>query len=146
MPEPCQQDDRRHSPKRDWQDLASRQQGGHRTGLDEPRGNRMAHQSATLSIARGENRSDYRPSVSASRGGRPSLVQIHLNKRIVAARRAEDILAIIEAEHGEFNAVNAATACNRLAKAPRSSTNGTRADDQRVQTLSSRRLHECRRA
>ena len=43
-------------------------------------------------------------------------MQIALNKRIVAARDAESILTIVAAEHGVFNAVNAATACNRLAK------------------------------
>ena len=73
--------------------------------------------------------------MSASRGSRPSMAQIHLNKRIVAARSAEDILAIIEADHSEFDACNAATACNRLAKAPRSSARGAKADDCRVQTL-----------
>ena len=128
-------DDRRAEPMRDRQDVASRQQGGHRTGLDEARGNRTAHQSTALSSARGDARSEHRPSVSASRGGRPGLVQIQLNKRIVAARSAEDILAIIEAEHGEFNAVNAATACNRLAKALRSSAHDAKTDDRRVQAL-----------
>jgi hypothetical protein len=62
-------------------------------------------------------------------------MQIELNKRIVAARDAESILAIVEAEHGAFNAVNAATACNRLAKTRQGSLRGLRIDDRRVQTL-----------
>ena len=53
----------------------------------------------------------------------------------MGARNFEDVLAIVEAEHGEFNAVNAATACSRLAKAPRSHANGTTIDDRRVQAL-----------
>ena len=62
-------------------------------------------------------------------------MHIELNKRIVAARDAESILAIVSAEHGAFNAVNAATACNRLAKSRQRSSPGLRMDDCRVQTL-----------
>ena len=62
-------------------------------------------------------------------------MQIALNKRIVAARDAESILTIVAAEHGVFNAVNAATACNRLAKTRNSSSHAPRMDDRRVQTL-----------
>ena len=62
-------------------------------------------------------------------------MQIELNKRIVAARDAEGFLAIVEAECGAFNAVNAATACNRLAKTRQGSSHGLRPDDRRVQTL-----------
>jgi hypothetical protein len=62
-------------------------------------------------------------------------MHIELNKRIVAARDAESILAIVEAEHGAFNAVNAATACNRLAKTRQGSSPNPRTDDRRVQTL-----------
>ena len=62
-------------------------------------------------------------------------MQIELNKRIVATRDAESILTIVEAEHGAFNAVNAATACNRLAKTRQGSPHGLRLDDRRVQRL-----------
>ena len=62
-------------------------------------------------------------------------MQMEVNKRIVAARDAECILAIVAAEHGVFNAVNAATAFNRLAKTRQSSSRGPRMDDQRVQSL-----------
>ena len=62
-------------------------------------------------------------------------MQMQVNKRIVAARDAESILAIVAAEHGVFNAVNAATAFNRLAKTRQSSSRGPRMDDQRVQSL-----------
>jgi hypothetical protein len=63
-------------------------------------------------------------------------MQIELNKCIVAARDANSILAIVEAEHGAFNAVNAATACNRLAKTRQGSSHGgLRTDDRRVQAL-----------
>ena len=58
-----------------------------------------------------------------------------MNRRIVGARNFEDILAIVEAEHGEFDAVNAATACSRLAKAARSSVNSAEIDNPRVQAL-----------
>jgi len=68
-------------------------------------------------------------------GGRPSAAQIQLNKRIVGARNFEHVLSIVEAEHGEFNAVNAATACSRLAKAPGSRANCTTIDDRRVRAL-----------
>jgi len=66
---------------------------------------------------RGEIRQGLRPPASNNHGagGRPSAVQIQLNKRIAGARNCEDVLAIVEAEHGEFNAVNVATACSRLA-------------------------------
>ena len=73
--------------------------------------------------------------MGTNRGGRPSAVHIELNKRIVAARNGDSILAIVEAEHGSFNAVNAATACNRLAKTRQGSSQGPRPDDRRVQTL-----------
>ncbi len=62
-------------------------------------------------------------------------MHIELNKRIVAARDAEGILAIVEAEHGAFNAVNAATACSRLAKTRQGASRGLRTDDRRVQRL-----------
>ena len=62
-------------------------------------------------------------------------MQIALNKRIVAARDAESILTIVAAEHGVFNAVNAATACSRLAKTRQGSSHAPRMDDRRVQTL-----------
>ena len=42
---------------------------------------------------------------------------------------------IVRAEHGEFNAVNTATACSRLAKVRRDCANGAGIDDGRVQTL-----------
>ena len=58
-----------------------------------------------------------------------------MNKRIVGARNFEDILAIVEAEHGVFNAVNVATACSRLAKATQSSANSADLNDLRVQAL-----------
>ena len=89
------------------------------------------------SSARGEVRQGFRPSTSRNHGlgHRPSAVQIQLNKRIVGARNCEDILAIVETEHDEFNAVNVATACSRLAKAPRGSADGSRIDDHRVQAL-----------
>ena len=94
----------------------------------------MAHQNASLSSARAEARHEHRPPVG-NRGSRPSAAQIQLNKRIVAARNAEGILAIVEAEHGAFNAVNASTACSRLAKTHKGSSHTPRMDDGRVQTL-----------
>ena len=92
-----------------------------------------------MSSARGELRREYPPPAGNGRtnsGGRPSAAEIQLNKRIIAARDAESILSIVEAEHGEFSACNAATACNRLAKASGSSAKGLRFDDRRVQQLS----------
>jgi hypothetical protein len=68
-------------------------------------------------------------------GGRPSGKQIQLNKQIIAARDAAGILAIVEAEHGEFNAVNAATACSLLAKTRRGSARGLGRDDRGVRQL-----------
>ena len=62
-------------------------------------------------------------------------MQIALNKRIVAARDAEGILTIVTAEHGEFNAVNVATACQRLAKTRQGSSHAPRMDDRRLQAL-----------
>jgi hypothetical protein len=62
-------------------------------------------------------------------------MHMELNKRIVAARDADSILAIVQAEHGTFNAVNAATACNRLAKTRKASSKGLRTDDPRVHAL-----------
>ena len=49
--------------------------------------------------------------------------------------RPEGILAIVETEHGEFNAVNAATACSRLAKTRHSSAHGPGRDDRGVRQL-----------
>ena len=114
-------DDRRSEPRRDWHDVSLRQQGGHRTGHDEPQGchrtgrderraSHTAHSNSPLPIARGEARHHDHAPVGTNRGGRPSAMQIALNKRIVAARDAESILTIVTAEHGEFNAVNVATA------------------------------------
>ena len=60
---------------------------------------------------------------------------IRLNKRIRDARDAVSILTIVETEHGEFNSVNAATACSRLAKTRQRSAYGPRMDDRRMQTL-----------
>jgi hypothetical protein len=94
-------------------------------GRDAPRGSTKAYQNAPVSSARGETKHKYRPSA----------VQIQLNKRIVAARNAEDILLIVEAEHGAFNAVNAATSCNRLAKTCQDSLHRPKTDDRRVQRL-----------
>jgi hypothetical protein len=68
-------------------------------------------------------------------GGRPSGKQIQLNKQITAARNADGILAIVETEHGEFNAVNAATACSRLAKTRHGSAHGPGRDNRGVQHL-----------
>jgi hypothetical protein len=120
-----QRDDwRTEDPRRD-------QQGRHgaRKALKDNR--------TPLLSGRGEMRQGLRPPASNNHGagGRPSALQIQLNKRIVGARNFEDVLAIVEAEHGEFNAVNAATACSRLAKAPRSHANSTTIDDLRVQAL-----------
>ena len=102
------------------------------TGSNGEDGNRAA-----LLSARGEVGQGPRPPASKNHGagGRPSAVHIQLNKRIVGARTFVDILAIVEAEHGEFNAVNTATACSRLAKAPRSGAKNTMIDDLRVQAL-----------
>jgi hypothetical protein len=58
-----------------------------------------------------------------------------LNKQIIAARDAEGILAIVETEHGEFNAVNAATACSRLAKTRHGSAHASGRDDRGVRQL-----------
>jgi hypothetical protein len=66
---------------------------------------------------------------------RPSASEIQLNLRIMGARDAQSILSIVEAEHGVFDAVNAATACSRLAKTRQGSSHGPRLDDRRVQTL-----------
>ncbi|MFN9910301.1 MAG: hypothetical protein ACK56F_30015, partial [bacterium] len=68
-------------------------------------------------------------------GGRPSGKQIQLNKQITAARDAEGILAIVEAEHGNFDAVNAATACSRLAKTRFGSAHGPGRDDRGARRL-----------
>jgi len=75
--------------------------------------------------------------MGSNRGGgeRPCAAHMQLNKRIMGARDADNILAIVEAEHGEFNAVNAATACSRLAKAPQSCENGLSVDERRVRLL-----------
>jgi hypothetical protein len=92
---------------------------------------------APLSSSRSEVSQGFRPSASnnQSAGGRPSAAQIQLNKRITAARTFEDILSIVRAEHGEFNAVNTATACSRLAKVQRDSADGAAIDDRRVRIL-----------
>jgi hypothetical protein len=88
------------------------------------------------SAAHVEAKREYRQLGSESRNvGRPSAKQIQLNKRITAARDAETILAIVAAEHGEFNTVNAATACSRLAKVRRSYAQGLSQDDRSVQQL-----------
>ena len=108
--------DRRAEPRRDRQGVESRQQGDNCTGHGEARDNRTAHLNVPLSSARAETRLNDRATMGPNRGGRPSTMHIELNKRIVAARDAKSILAIVEAERGAFNAVNAATACNRLAK------------------------------
>ena len=96
------------------------------------------HNRVPLWSARGEFRQGFRPSTSdnhGTAGDRPSGIQIQLNKRIVGARNFEDILAIVEAEHGKFNAVNVATACSRLAKATQSSAHSAGVDDFQVQAL-----------
>jgi hypothetical protein len=54
---------------------------------------------------------------NSGNGGRPSAKQIQLNKQIIA-RDAKDILAIVEAAHGDFNAVNAATAPSTRSGSP----------------------------
>ena len=118
-------DDWRSEPRRD-------QRRGDGAGK-APEDNR-----APLCGARGEFRQGFRPSARGNHGAgdhRPSVVQIQLNKRIVGARDFEDILAIVEVKHGEFDAVNAATACNRLAKAARCSANSATIDDLPVQAL-----------
>ena len=121
------------SELRGRQDVAPQRDDRHRDRA-ELRGNRMAHQKASLSSARAEARHEHRPTVG-DRGGRPSAAQIQLNKRIAAARNAEGILAIVEAEHEAFNAVNASTACNRLAKTHQGSSYTPTMDDRRVKTL-----------
>ena len=75
--------------------------------------------------------------MGSNRGGgeRPCAAHIQLNKRIMGARDVDNMLAIVEAEHREFDAVNTATACSRLAKAPRSSANGLSVDERRVRLL-----------
>ena len=110
----------------DWrpEDPRRDQQGRHRV-REAPKDKRPP-----LLSGRGEIMQGLRPPASNNHGagGRPSAVQIQLNKRIVGARNFEDVLAIVEAEHGEFNALNVATACSRLAKAPRTSANRTSID------------------
>jgi hypothetical protein len=68
-------------------------------------------------------------------GARPSGKQLQLNKQITTARDAEGILAIVEKEHGEFNAVNTATACSRLAKTRCGAAPGPGRDDRGVRQL-----------
>ena len=109
-------DDRPNEPRRDRQGVASRPQGDHYACRAESQDNRTAHPNAPPSSARGAARHDDRVPMGTNRASRPSAMQIELNKRIVASRDAESILAIVEKDHGAFNAVNAATACNRLAK------------------------------
>ena len=127
--------------RRDRQGLPSRQHGYHHAGRDGPSDgpsdDRSAHRNAPFAgAARVEAKRDYRQLGSDSRnGGRPSAKQIQLNKRIIAARDAETILAIVSAEHGDFNDVNAATACSRLAKARRSCAQGPSQVDRGVQQL-----------
>ena len=126
-------DSRADSHRRDnWCTDPRRDQPGRHVVREAPKDNRAA-----LSGARGEIGQGSRPPVTSNHGagGQPSAVQIQLNKRIVGARNFEDILAIVEEKHGEFNAVNVATACSRLAKAPRSSAYRTSIDDRRVQAL-----------
>ena len=124
--------------RRDRKGLPSRHHGCHHAGRDGPSDDRSAH---TLNVpfsgaARIEAKREYRQLGSDSRNvGRPSAKRIQLNKRIIAARDAETILAIVAAEHGEFDAVNAATACSRLAKARRSGAQGMSQDDRSVQQL-----------
>ena len=123
-------DSRADSHRRDnWCTDPRRDQPGRHGVREAPR--------AALSGARGEIGQGSRPPVTSNHGagGQPSAVQIQLNKRIVGARNFEDILAIVSEKHGEFNAVNVATACSRLAKAPRGSANRTSIDDRRVQAL-----------
>ena len=106
---------------------------GDHTGRDK----RSPRRPAPLPPAHGEVRREHRQPTGKNSGtsGRPSAQQAQLNKRITCARDAEGILAIVEAEHGDFDAVNAATACNRLAKTRSGASHGPRRDDRRVQTL-----------
>ena len=63
----------------------------------------------------------------------PSAEHMQLNKRIQDSLDGETILTIVQAEHGNFDASNAATACIWLARiGPRT---GIRKDDRRLQTL-----------
>ena len=126
-------DSRADSHRRDnWCTDPRRDQPGRHGVHEAPKDNRAA-----LLGARGEIGQGSRPHATSNHGagGRPSAVQIQLNKRIVGARNFEDILAIVEETHGEFNEVNVATACSRLAKVLGSRASRTTIDDRRVQAL-----------
>ena len=135
--------ERRSEPRRDRQcfasdsEFASRAHGRHHDGCDDPRDGHSPHRISRLSPAPGEVRREYRQPICSVAGssGRPSANQIQLNSRIIKARGADSILAIVEAEHGEFNAVNAATACSRLAKTQKGSAQGPREDIRSVRLL-----------
>ena len=126
-------------PRRDREGGPAQHEGpGQARGHQAGRGhNHSPHRSAPLSCEKGalipHNRTDD--------GGKPSGTQIQVNKRIIAALTADDILAIVEAEHDKFNAVNVSTACNQLAKTrPKSSRAFGQADalckdDRRVPIL-----------
>ena len=97
-------DSRADSHRRDnWCTDPRRDQPGRHGVREAPKDNRAA-----LLGTRGEIGQGSRPHATSNHGagGRPSAVQIHLNKRIAGARNFEDVPAIVEAEHGEFNAVN----------------------------------------
>ena len=132
-----QRDEGRSEPRCDRPGLASHQQGCRHAGRDEPRDHRASHRSALLPHAHGEVRRECRQPTGndSGNGGRPSAKQIQLNKQITAARDAEGILAIVETEHGEFNAVNTATACSRLAKMHRGSAHDPGQGDRGMRQL-----------
>ena len=74
-----------------------------------------------------------RPDAKGVRDEGPSAEHRQLNKRIQDSLDGETILTIVQAEHGNFDASNAATACIWLARiGPRT---GIRKDDRRLQTL-----------
>ncbi len=95
------------------------------TGPVSPR-KKVGHRSLVHEARSGRGPTHARTTIRA--GGRPS--------RITAARNFANILAIVRAEHGDFDLVDTATACSRLAKVQRDSADGTGIDDRRVQTLS----------
>ena len=112
-----------------------------RLGLGTPHEHTIARLDARESAA-SFRRPDWRAFSNGSRGSsgrsvcRPdSDAAHHLRERIPAADDCESILAIVAAEHGEFNVRNPATACHRRAKLSRGNRNGPRMADPRAGLL-----------
>ena len=120
---------------------ASHSRPASRLGLGIPHEYTIARLDARESAAP-FRRPDWRAFSTGSRGSsgrgvrRPNSDAAHrLRERISVAGDCESILAIVAAEHGEFNARIAATACHRLAKLSQANRNGPRMADPRAGLL-----------